>query len=142
MVSLLEDLGLGSIGEFSLTGFEYWITLGINIILSTIVSGIVLLIVVGIMNRKFYEGTETGNAFLMALIVNIVNFFGVVGLLGSFLPGFISLFLPLLVWIGLTKFFFSEMSFTHVLIVAVIGYGLSIFLVPPITGIIRGFIPI
>ena len=142
MASPLENLGLGSLGEFSLTGFDYWITLGINIILSTIVSGIILFIIVGVMNRKYYEGTQSGNAFLMALVVNVVNFLGIVGLLGSFIPSFIAIFLPLLVWIGLAKIFFSDMKITHILIVAVIGYGLSIFLVPPITGIIRGFIPV
>ena len=142
MASPLQDLGLGTLGDFSLTSFDYWITLGINIILSTIVSGIILMILVEFMNRKYYEGAESGNAFLMVLIVNVVNFFGVIGILGSFLPSFIAIFLPLLIWIGLSKIFFSEMNITHVLIVAVIGYGLSIFLVPPITGIIRGFIPV
>ena len=136
------DLGSAA-DQISLVGFEGWLTLGINIILSTIVSGIVLLIVVGIINRKYHEGAESGNAFLMALVVNIINFFGILGLLGTLLPiPYIGLVLPLLVWIGLTKFFFSEMEIIHIIVVAVIGYVLSIFLVPQITSIIAGFLPI
>lgn len=139
----LDDLGLGSLEGLSLAGFDYWILLGINIILSTIVSGVVLLIVVGILSKKYGEGIEFGNAFLMALVVNIVNFFGIVGMLGMFLPlPFIGVFLPLLTWIVLAKFFFSEMSIIHILIVAVTGYALSILLVPPIAAYLRGFLPI
>ncbi len=142
MATPLEDMGLGSIGNLSLGGFDYWITLGVNIILSTIISGIALVIVVKMLSRK-YEYVESGNAFIMALVVNIINFFGVAGVLGLFLPlPFVGLFLPLIIWIVLAKFFFSEMSFSHVLALAFIGYVLSLFAIPPITETIKGFIPI
>ena len=140
MVTFLDDMGLGA---FSLTGFEQWLILGMNVILSTIVSGIVLMVVVGIIGRKYGDGVEFGNAFMMALAVNLVNFLGVVGLMGMFLPiPYLSILLPLIVWTGLAKMFFSEMDIKHILIVAVIGYALSILVVPPITAMIMGFIPI
>jgi hypothetical protein len=142
-MALFDDLGLGTVETLSLSGFEKWVTLGINIILSTIVGGLVLLVVAGIINKKYHEGAETGNAFLMALVVNVVNFAGIVGLLGAVLPiPALTMFLPLLVWIVLAKFFFSEMSFVHILIVAVTGYLLSILLVPQLTVILRGFMPV
>lgn len=143
MASIFDNLGMGSLEAISMGGFEYWITLGINVILTTIASGIVLMVVVGIISKKYNEDIEFGNTFLMALVVNIITFFGIMGMLGMFLPfPFISIFLPLIVWIVLAKFFFSEMSIAHVLMVAVLGYVLSVFFVPPLAMIIRNMLPI
>jgi hypothetical protein len=142
MASIFDNIGLGPLEAISVGGFDYWIILGINIILSTVVSGIVLMIIVGILSKKYGEKIEFGNAFLMALVVNIVTYFGIVGMLGAFLPSLISMLLPLIVWIVLAKFFFSEMSLVHILIVAILGYVLSIFFVPPLAAIIRGMLPI
>jgi hypothetical protein len=142
MASPLADLGIGSM-ELPMAGFEYWITLGINIVLSTIVGGVVLLVVVGVLNRKFNETAEVHNAFLMALVVNVINFFGVMGLLAAFLPiPYLSLLLPLIVWIALGKLFFPGFGLMHVVIIAVIGFALSVLLVPSITAIVVGFLPL
>ena len=140
---LFEDMGLGGIGSLALTGFEKWIMLGINILLSTLISGIALAILVAIINKTGNETGETGNAFLMALVISVVNYAGIVGLLGSVLPIPMLMFvLPLLVWIVAAKLFFSIMEWKHVLVIGVVGYAISIFIVPPITQIILGLLPI
>jgi len=141
-MGIFEDLAAGLTETSSLAGIDTWITLGINIILSTIVTGVVLLVVVGIMNKAGNEAAESGNAFLMALLINIINFVGIGALLGSVIAiPYVTLLLPLLIWIGFSKIFFSTMSWKHVLIVGILGYVLSILLVPFITGIISSFIP-
>jgi hypothetical protein len=119
------------------------ITLAINIIVSTIIGGIVLLILVEIIGKKFSEEVHPVNAFLVVLIINLINILGVLGFITpyiSFIP-FLPVILPVLVWIILIKLFFSEMSILHAIIVGVIGWLLSIFLIPYLVGIASGFIP-
>ena len=131
---------LGSVG---VADFTSPITLAINIILSTIIGGIVLLIIVEVMGKKFSEEVHPVNAFLVVLIINIINFLGVLAFitpLVSFVP-FLPVILPVLVWIILIKLFFREMSFLHAVIVGIIGWVLSIFLIPYLVGIASGFIP-
>lgn len=119
------------------------ITLAINIIVSTIIGGIVLLILVEIIGKKFSEEVHPVNAFLVVLIINLINILGVLGLITpyiSFIP-FLPVILPVLVWIILIKLFFSEMSILHAIIVGVVGWLLSIFLIPYLVGIASGFMP-
>lgn len=138
MASPIDTLMSGSL---SAAGFESWITLGVNIILSTIVGGAVLAFIAVIIGKKYNEEVNAGSAFLMSIVVNAINFFGVIGILGSFVP-MLGLFLPLLVWIALSKFFFSGMRFTHTLIIAVIGFALTIFVVPSLTASLMTMLPI
>ncbi len=121
--------------------------LATNIILSTIVGGIVILVVIEILAKKFSEEVNPMHAFLLALAVNIINIPIVMGLLYNVLAyiplmGLISGFIPIIIWIVLTKLFFREMEMLHVLIIAVLGYLLSIFLIPYLVGIVAGFIPL
>jgi hypothetical protein len=123
---------------------NYWLSLGINTILSTIIGGIVLIILVEIFSHKFGESIKPQNAFLAVLIANVVNNFGILGLAGSFLSAipYLVLILPFLVWFVLIKLFFSQMKMLHVLLVAVIFFGLSVMLIPYLTAIVSGFIPV
>lgn len=119
------------------------ITLAINIILSTIIGGIVLLILVEIIGKKFSEEVHPANAFLVVLIINLINILGVLAFITpyiSFVP-FLPVILPILIWIVMIKIFFKEMSILHAVILGVIGWLLSIFLIPYLVGIASGFIP-
>jgi len=123
------------------------IGLVMNLILSTIVGGIVILVIIMIFSKKFGEQVSPLNAFILAFIVSLINLFGVVGILGSLLimipfGGLITMLLPILVWVVLVKVFFREMSLLHVLIISVICYFVSIYLVPMLVGTAAGFIPL
>lgn len=140
--ALPTDLGsLNSIASAS--GFGYWINLAIGIILSTIIGGIVLIVVLQIFNRIYGETTEPKNAFIVVLIASVINYFGILGVLLPYLYviPYIGIILPLLVWILLLKVFFDNMSFLHVVIVGVVFYALTLMLIPMLVGIIAGFIP-
>ncbi|RLJ06713.1 MAG: hypothetical protein DRP12_03650 [Candidatus Aenigmatarchaeota archaeon] len=116
---------------------SYWISLGINLILSTLVGGILVVILTYLLAR---EASRLGNAFLMVLIINLINLFGILGFLApsSF---FLGMLLPVLVWIFLVKVFLGA-TWTHSLIIGILGWLLSIFLVPWITSLILPLIPL
>lgn len=119
-----------------------WLNLGINLFLSTLVGGIVLLIIIEILAHEWAEFISPANAFIVVFLVNVANFaLGSLGLLGalSFIP-MAGLVVPLLIWILLVKVFFWEMELKHTVIIAVIGFVLSVFLVPFIVNnFIMGF---
>jgi hypothetical protein len=121
-----------------------WLALGINTILSTIVGGIVLMVLVEIFSHKFGESIKPQNAFLVVLIANVVTNFGILGLLSGFLASvsFLIIILPLVVWFVLIKLFFHEMNILHAFLAAVIFFVLSMLLIPYLTSFIAGFIPI
>ena len=122
------------------------IGLATNLILSTIVGGIVILIVVEIFAKKFAEEANPMHAFLLALVVNIINLPIIMGLLYTFVTaipflGVLTGLLPVIIWIVLTKLLFKDLHMLHVLIIAVLCYALSIFLIPALVGMVAGFIP-
>lgn len=146
---MADDFGLGGIlGSFAGVATSQsamgWLGMGINIILSTIVGGIVLLVVMEILSKGWGESIHIGKVFGFLLIINLINTFGVLGILYpfvSFIP-MVYLILPLVLWIVLMKLFFSEMSFMHAAITGVIGFVLSILAMPYLIGIIRPMLPI
>jgi len=119
-----------------------WMSVGMNLILSTIVGGIVLMVLLFIVGKVTKQTLKYQNAFLLVLIMGLIGAFG--GVLGFFsLISFIpmsGLLVTLVIWILLTKVFFSELSLPHALIVGVVGYGLYTFLVPAITNMFIGFV--
>jgi hypothetical protein len=123
--------------------FNSPITLAINLILSTIIGGIVLLIIVEIFGKKFKEKIHPANAFLVVLIINIINLLGVTALVMPMLSSipYLAVILPVIIWVVLIKLFFKEMKFTHAILVGVVGYALSIFLIPILVGMASGFVP-
>ncbi len=125
-------------------GFADPITLAINIILSTIIGGIVLLILLEIVGKHFSEEVRATNAFLLVLVINIINIPVIFSLLvqfASFIP-FLPVILPILIWIILVKFFFKELAITHAILVGVIGYFLTMYAVPILVGLAMGFLPV
>jgi hypothetical protein len=121
-----------------------WLALGINTILSTIVGGIVLIILVEVFSHKFGESIKPQNAFLVALLANAATSFGILGLLAGFLSSmsFLIIILPLVIWFVLIKLFFRQMNVLHAFLVAVIFFVLSMLLIPYLTAYVAAFIPI
>jgi|GEM_PF-717225 len=124
-----------------------WLGLGINVIVSTLVGGLVLIFLVEIFSHKFGESIKPQNAFLVTLIGSIVTYFGIIGLLSgvfSLVPssGIILMILPLVVWFLLIKIFFSEMNILHAFLVSVIFFVLSMLVIPYMVALVAGFIPI
>ncbi|MFQ5648140.1 MAG: hypothetical protein ACE5FW_02790, partial [Candidatus Aenigmatarchaeota archaeon] len=91
-------------------------------------------------NRVLGESMEIPRAFLLVLIVNIINILGIMGLMMIF--PFAGLILPILIWIALAKVFFSELSMVHALIVGVVGYIVTIFIVPILVAMVLVFLPV
>jgi len=115
-----------------------WLNMGINLIISTIIGGIVLVAIIGILSKQWGESVKIGNAFLVVLIINVINIFGILGFLGFL--GIISMILPVLIWIGLVKAFFGELSIVHAVIVGVVGYIISIFIIPILLSMVMGYV--
>ena len=98
---------------------------------------------VEVFSHKFGESIKPQNAFLVTLIANIVTYFGVIGLLSGFLSSvpYVIIILPLVVWFILIKLFFSQMNILHAFLTAMIFFMLSMLVVPYLTAIVSGFIP-
>jgi hypothetical protein len=125
----MEFPGLDSIYNLALSNQPgAWLNLGVNLILSTIIGGLVLLVILEIVGKEWGENIHPVNSFILVLIINIINLLGVVNVLG-FIPYHIFI-IPILVWITLVKAFFHEMEFKHAVIVGIAGYLISIFMVP------------
>jgi len=124
------------------SGPTAWLNLGINIILSTIVGGIVLLVLMEALAKKEGEGIAVKNAFLMVLIINIINLFGVVRYLMPMVPvPYAFLIIPVLIWVIFTKVFFSHIHIKHAILAGVVGFLLSIFVIPYLVSMVAGYIP-
>lgn len=123
--------------------YNYWIDLGVQVILSTLIGGFVLLVLVELFSHHFGEPVNPANAFLVVLIGNVLTFFGVMGLLISFVSWipFAHLLISLGIWIFLIKWFFGEMSMKHAVMVGIIFFILSLILIPYLTSILFEFIP-
>ncbi|MBU0530093.1 MAG: hypothetical protein ABIH52_04845 [Candidatus Aenigmatarchaeota archaeon] len=119
-------------------GVEYWIGQGINIILSTIVGGIVLLIVLAIFSKNYGGDVQAGRVFFIVLIINIITFFGVFGILLSVLAviPFAGLIAPIIIWIVALTLGFPDMHFIHHVIIAIIFVILTVTIVPFLVGMI------
>ncbi len=117
-----------------------WLSIGIDIILSTLVGGLVLLALVEVFGKKWGEAVKPVNAFFVILVINIINIIGIIGFLSAIIP-MGALIVPFLVWILLIKAFFGEMPWKHVAIVGIVGYISSIFLVPYLVGYVSGYLP-
>ena len=134
---------LGPISDFAMSqNFGYWLNIGIDILLSTIVGGLVMIVILEIVSKKWGEPVRVVNIFLLVLMVKVINIF-VLGFLISyiaFIP-FSYIIIPLLIWIGLVKLFFSEMSALHAVMIGIVGFVISIILIPSLVGIAVQYIP-
>jgi len=121
-----------------------WIGLGISMIVSTIVGGIVLLVVMEILSKGWGESISAGRVFTFMLIINVINTFAIGYILPffSFIPYVSYYVVSLLIWIALMKLFFSGMKMMHAAITGIIGFALSMVLLPALVGIVMGMLPI
>lgn len=112
----------------------------INIILATIIGGIVFLIIAEIIAKAFREEIQASHAFVVVLVINIINMFGVLNLVPfiSILPAFL---LQIIIWIVLVKLAFRNMAITHVILLSIIGWLVTILIIPYLVGMASGFIP-
>ncbi|MEM5799029.1 MAG: hypothetical protein QXP39_03205 [Candidatus Aenigmatarchaeota archaeon] len=136
----MVDIGAitSGLGGLSATeGIKYWVGLGVNILLSTIIGGLVVIILTALLAR---EARGYGNAFIMVLLINIINMLGILGFVAPMIP-FLGLILPVLVWIIFVKIFLGP-SLLHSIIIGIIGWLLSIFLVPLLTSIVLPMLPL
>ena len=124
-------------------GFGYWIGLGVDLILSTIIGGILLMVILEVFSHKFGENIRPVNAFLVVLISKLIINFGILGLLVSIIPalGAFYLILPVLVWIVIIKAFFGELSIVHAAVVGILFFVVTILLLPMLTNYVVVFIP-
>jgi len=121
-----------------------WIGIGINIILSTIIGGIVIIVLMEALGKAWGESVSVGKAFLFMLVINVINQFGM-ALIYSFIPfsfPFMGYIIPLVIWIALMKAFFGELSMAHAAIAGIIGFALSMIVIPPLTGMVSGYLPL
>jgi hypothetical protein len=138
MVDFLNiPFDLNSVAQLaSANAMGFWVTIIINLVISTVVGGILLIIVLGVFNRIYGEMLDYKKAFLVVLIANIINLPIIVGLLSPFISvvPYIGLFLPLIIWVLLLKIFFEDMSFLHALFVGVVFFVLTMVAVPYLVG--------
>lgn len=126
----------------SIATSQNWILLGVNLILNTIIGGIVVVILLMIVGRAFGEHPKVTNAFIMVFIIQLVTIFGILGFLSAVLPAGVVTLLPIILWIVLAKAFFGDMVWWHAVIVGGAGYVLSLFLIPGLMGYFSAFIPV
>lgn len=137
------DLGsVASVASANSTGF--WISIITNLVIGTIVGGILLIVILGVFNRIYGEMLDYKRAFIVVLLANIINLVGVAGLLSSILAPIplIGLILPILIWVLLLKLFFEDMSFLHALITGVVFFAVTIIAVPYGTALLLSVIGI
>ncbi|RLI97999.1 MAG: hypothetical protein DRO99_01870 [Candidatus Aenigmatarchaeota archaeon] len=112
-----------------------WISLAINTIVFTMVSGIILIVLLKVLESVWGENYDMGRAFLAALIITLINLpiLGFLRSLVSFIPTQI---FYILVWIALMKLFFGEMRMLQAVIAGVVAFLLTAFIAPSVAGYI------
>ena len=140
-------MGLEGLFSGAMSSVGSWAGILINIIVSTIVGGLVFLLVVKLISSKLGDNVGSGRVFLAILVINLISLPIIWGLttqaISSIpLTGIIFPFLPFLIWLGVVKLSFGGMPWSHVLLVTIIGYILSIFVIPTLVWSVRGILPI
>ncbi len=133
-----EDV-LANIGK--LVNFSNPVGLVLSIVISTIVGGIIYLIIAKLIGGRLRDSISVGKTFLVVFVINLINMLGVLG----FVLGYVS-FLPLIVvqiiiWVLLTKVFL-RIPFTHAGLIGIVGYAISGFAVPALLPMVGGLIPV
>ena len=114
-----------------------WISLGVYFIVSILASGIILVVLLKILGMVWGESYDIGRGFIIAIVISVINFFGM-GLIGPYLSPIPPQIFSALIWIVLIKLFISEMPITKAVIAGAIGFVLSIIIAPMLSGLIIG----
>ena len=117
-----------------------------NLLLSTIVGGIVFLVVAKLIGRKFHESIGIVQVFLAVFLINLLNIPLVLGYTQTAINSVPALaavypFLPLILWFAVVKLVFRGMSISHALLISVLGYILSLFVIPTLALSVRVLLP-
>jgi hypothetical protein len=116
-----------------------WISLGVYLIVSILVSGIILVVLLKILGMVWGDTYDVGRGFIVAIIISLINFFGM-GFIGPFLGPVPPQLVSAVIWIVLIKLFITEMPITKAIIAGAIGFVLSIVIAPLLTGLIVGML--
>jgi hypothetical protein len=143
MADPLSIPGLEVINQLA-TGasWQAWINLGISFIVSTLIGGLVLLVILSVLSKAWNEPIRAANAFLVVLVINIINMPIIYGLLGpiiAFIP-FSAIVFPLVVWIVLIKLFFKDMKALHAVVTGIIGWVVTMMFVTSLVVMVMGMI--
>ena len=137
MVAL--DSLIGNVGK--LINFSNPIGLVVSIVLSTIVGGIVYLVIAKLIGGALRDQFSAGKAFTVVFVINIINMFGLIVFVLPYV-GFLPLIVvQILIWVLLTKVFLG-IKFTHAGLIGIVGYAISGFAVPVLLPMVGGLIPL
>ncbi len=131
----------------ALSNINSWASLIITLLVSTLVGGIVFLIVIKLVAKKLHDNISVPKAFLAILAINIINLpivWGTTIQAVASVPFALTVlpFLPFLIWLIVLKGVFGNVRLSHVFLIALIGYILSIFVIPYLVFFARNFIPL
>jgi len=114
-----------------------WVSLGVYLIVSILASGIILAVLLKILGSVWGEEYDMGKAFIVAIVISFINFFGM-GLVGPYISFMPPQIFSALIWILLIKLLIREMSWSKAVIAGAIGLVLSIIVAPLLSGLIVG----
>ena len=128
------------------SGTSYWLNLAIGMLVSTIVSGIILVIVIQVMKRKWSMDVKIINTFTMVLVASIIFYLGLIGFISPLIVAMpmasvVIYALPVLVWVLLAFMFFRQMPFLAMVIFAVLGYVITTFVSPQLVVYVLAYAP-
>lgn len=136
MADLLLPGMLDSFANIALAGsVGDWISLGVYLIVSILVSGVILVILLKILGMVWGESYDIGKGFIVALVISMINFLGM-GFIGPYLGPLPPQLVSAVIWIVLIKLFIMEMPITKAIIAGAVGFVLSIVIAPLLTGFI------
>lgn len=119
----------------------------ISLLVSTVAGGIIFLIVVELIAKKLHDRISIPRVFLAVFIINIATLpiiFGVTSQALGWLPfaSAILPFLPFIVWLAVIELLFKDIPISHSFILSLVGYILSILVVPAAVIALRGILSV
>ncbi len=118
----------------------------ISLLVSTLAGGIVFLLVVELLAKKLHDRISVMRVFLAVFIINVISLPLVWGMsvqaiaslpfASAILP-----FAPLLIWFIVVELLFKDIAVSHSFIISIIGYILSILIIPTVSIVLRSLLP-
>ncbi len=128
--------------------------LSLSYLVYVLISSVLAMIAVYAGVKIAHEATLLSRAFFVAFLANIINLFGVVGIISSLIPvpssyqilstyNLVYYAVSILVWILLIRFFYYPMRISHTIVIALVAFGLvEIFNFLGLANMIRASIPL
>jgi hypothetical protein len=133
-------ISLSQVADESSLG--YWVSLGIDLVIATIIGGFVLIAVLAFFNKIYGQLIDYKNAFLVTLTANTINMLFLPYVMDNYLQSipFIGIIAPILIWLLLVRGVFEEITFMHAFLVSIVFYVLTIVAIPFLTGTVKAYI--